>query len=234
MVHRLRTPAPRWEASRAYWNSAYLKRLGFRPQTVIDIGVGKGTPELYRAFPDAFLVLVEPLQEFAAAARRVLARRAGVLAQVALGRVKESRTIYIQSRWTERSSLYARTAVERNEDCARSRTVPVTTLDGLDDEHGFAAPIGLKIDAEGGELDIICGAAGVLRKTDFVIAEVNVMKRFEGSYTFAEFIAAMDGAGFGVADVLDIGRLQTSEVMYLDLVFVRNTASSRFCVRESS
>ena len=36
MVHRLRTQAPLWEASRAYWNSAYLKRLGFQPQTVID------------------------------------------------------------------------------------------------------------------------------------------------------------------------------------------------------
>jgi hypothetical protein len=30
-----------------------------------------------------------------------------------------------------------------------------------------------------------------------------------------------DCAGFRIADILDIGRAQTSEAMYLDLVFVR-------------
>jgi hypothetical protein len=73
------------------------------------------------------------------------------------------------------------------------------------------------------ELGIIRGAANVLTKTEFVIAEVNVLSRFKNSYAFAEFIAVMDGTGFRVADTLDIGRARTSEMkmMYLDLVFVR-------------
>src|SRR5947209_20596337 len=43
---------------------AHYKRLGLAPATVIDVGVGAGTPDLYEAFPSARLVLVEPLVEW--------------------------------------------------------------------------------------------------------------------------------------------------------------------------
>ena len=43
---------------------AYLGRFQFAPRTVIDVGVEAGTPELYRAFPDADLLLVEPMEEW--------------------------------------------------------------------------------------------------------------------------------------------------------------------------
>jgi hypothetical protein len=40
-----------------------FKLLGFAPKTVIDIGVAQGTPVLYRNFPDAYYILVDPLRE---------------------------------------------------------------------------------------------------------------------------------------------------------------------------
>jgi hypothetical protein len=66
---------------------------------------------------------------------------------------------------------------------------------------------------------IIRGGARFLERTEFVIAEVNVIERYPGSYTFAEFVAAMDRAGFRVCDSLDITRSTSTEVKYLDLVF---------------
>jgi hypothetical protein len=42
---------------------AQYRSLGLSPATVIDVGVGPGTPELYAAFPGVRLVLVEPLEE---------------------------------------------------------------------------------------------------------------------------------------------------------------------------
>src|SRR5208283_1372595 len=41
-----------------------LSTLGFRPRTVIDVGVATKTEELYRAFNEADILLVEPLAEF--------------------------------------------------------------------------------------------------------------------------------------------------------------------------
>jgi hypothetical protein len=32
----------------------------YNPATIIDVGVASGTPELYAAFPNAFLLLVDP------------------------------------------------------------------------------------------------------------------------------------------------------------------------------
>lgn len=42
----------------------HLKKMGFEARTVIDVGVAYGTPQIYRAFPGADYVLVEPLEEF--------------------------------------------------------------------------------------------------------------------------------------------------------------------------
>jgi hypothetical protein len=100
--------------------------------------------------------------------------------------------------------------------------VQATTIDHIIAGHTFAEPFGLKIDTEGAELEVIRGAAATLERTLFVIAEVNVLHdRFEGSYSFAQFITAMDQAGFEVCDLLAIGRTTSSHVNLLDLVFQR-------------
>ena len=82
----------------------------------------------------------------------------------------------------------------------------------------------LKIDAEGSELEVIRGAAETLRHTEFIIAEVSVLPRFQGSYRFAEMIAELDAKGFEVCDILDIGRADSSPVTFLDLVFQQRDA----------
>lgn len=43
---------------------ALVSKLGFRPKTVIDVGVASGTEELYSAFPEATLLLIEALKQF--------------------------------------------------------------------------------------------------------------------------------------------------------------------------
>ena len=60
----------------------------------------------------------------------------------------------------------------------------------------------LKVDMEGYELNVIRGRAAFLRRTDVVIAEVSFAERFSGSYSFAEFIAAMKEKVFYVFDLL--------------------------------
>src|SRR3954454_18339997 len=53
---------------------AHVKRLGFQPATVIDVGVAYGTPELYDAFPGARFLLVDPLEEYAEGIGQITAR----------------------------------------------------------------------------------------------------------------------------------------------------------------
>src|ERR1035437_4151185 len=216
------TPAPKgWEANRTYWEPAYLRRLGFRPGTLIDVGVGHGTPQLYAAFPDAFLVLVEPLREFDEDIREILKARHGVHIPATAAAAASERELGGEPRWTERSSFYSRHRLEVTGDAVAARRIPLVTPDSIAAAHAWREPFGLKIDAEGAELEILQGAAATLKKCELAIAEVSVLDRFEGSYTFAGFIAAMDQAGFAPCDLLGIGRAGGSEVSFVDLVFRR-------------
>jgi FkbM family methyltransferase len=219
------TPVPEgWRPAQAYWDPPYIQRLGFHPATIIDVGVARGTPELYQAFPKAYLLLVEPIAEFAADIEGILASRAGVYVPFALGSEPGEREIRIEPRRPLLTSFYIRHELERTGDEAILRRVPVETLDRVVANHPCPRPFGLKIDAEGAELDCVRGAAATLRETEFVIAEVSVLPRFEGSYRLADFIAELSGLGFEVCDILDIGRAHSSRVTFFDLVFQRRQA----------
>ncbi len=52
------------------FNQSYLSRI-CQPRTVIDVGVGYGTPALYQAYPTAKFVLVEPLRDYEAAINQI-------------------------------------------------------------------------------------------------------------------------------------------------------------------
>jgi FkbM family methyltransferase len=187
------------------------------------VGVARGTPQLYAAFPDAQLILVEPLAEFFGEIGQLLARRCGVHIRAAAGSSEGELELRVEPRLTGRTSHYSGHPLERTGDTLTPRRVQVTTIDRIIADHTFPEPFGLKIDTEGAELEVIRGAAATLERTLFVIAEVGVLhQRFKGSYSFAQFIAAMDQAGFEVCDLLAIGRcLSSSRVNYVDLVFQR-------------
>lgn len=227
LVRKVRGAAHGWPNGQAFWTPTYIQRLGFHPATVIDAGVGPGTPDIYEAFPDSYLVLVEPVEEFFFSAHAVLAKRAGILIPAALGSGERMQTMFVEPRQPQGSSFSVYDPKTRSRDwsqrgdAAIPRSVEVTSLDALIAKHAWQPPFGLKIDTQGSELEIIRGATRFLSQTEFVIAEVNLIDRYPGSYSFAEFIAALDQAGFRVCDILDITRTPTSEVKYVDLVFRR-------------
>ena len=76
---------PEWKNARAYWESEYLKRLGFQPRTVVDVGAAYGTPPIYEAFPQSFLVLIEPLKEYEPYLAEILEKYKGKYFLTALG-----------------------------------------------------------------------------------------------------------------------------------------------------
>ena len=67
------------------------------------------------------------------------------------------------------------------------------------------------------------GAPDFLTRTEFVIAEGNVINRYPGSYffacsySFAEFIAPFHPARFPVAELCDIARTPSAEFKSMDL-----------------
>jgi FkbM family methyltransferase len=205
------------------WQPENLRKPEFSPATVVDVGAGSGTPTLYEAFPDAHHVLIEPLQECQETLKAWVTDHGAEFLPVAVGDSKGTVTLHVDpdAPWIS-SILEARWLPPRP---AVDRQVEMTTLDDLLEERKWRTPLGLKIDTEGFEDRVIRGATRFLGDTQFVIAEVNVEKRFEDSYVFADFIGLMDSRDFALCDILDGSKPSpTGTVTYVDALFCRKQA----------
>jgi FkbM family methyltransferase len=196
------------------WSPAFLKGSGFRPRTIVDVGAAYGTPQLYEAFPASFHILIEPLREYEPHLQDILEKYEGEYLLTAVGARDEKAIINVEPNMIM-SSIHERTDLTSTGDQVEKREIPITTLDTLMKKHNFQPPFGLKIDTEGYEYQVIEGASNFLRKTEFVVAEVSVAKRFIESYSFPEFTEIMHRNGFFLWDILHIGK------NFVDAVFRR-------------
>jgi FkbM family methyltransferase len=208
--------------SREGWLPENLRKPGFGPATVIDVGVASGTPALYRAFPDAHIVLIEPLREYLPNLEQLKADLGAEYVLTAVGVEQGTATIQVDREGLIFSSMLPRVPTPPAERIEH-REIPVTTLDTLREEHRWQGPFGLKMDVEGFEHHVIAGATQLLAETQFVIAEVSLKERFEDSYSFAEFVALMDSHGFRMCDILDVPKVAAfRELKYMNAMFRRD------------
>jgi len=188
-----------------------------RVPTVVDVGVGVGgTPSLYNLFPDSRFILIDPLEECRRGVSRLLSRDGNVFVASALGATEGVGVMNVAAN-PGRSSLLQ----PLDQDSVKeTREVPVRRLDDVLSELDITYPVGLKVDAEGYELQVLDGAPRTLERTAFVIMEVNVRPRFEDTYSFEDAIDHMSRAGFRVHAVLHAGSGKC------DVAWVRTSPSS--------
>jgi FkbM family methyltransferase len=192
-----------------------------RVSTLIDVGVAHGTPAFYALNPNAELFLIDPLKEYEESIRGVLKRRRGGHEIAALGHEKGNIAMNVQLDHLTKSSILEHTTLTRLTGRVERRIVPVTTLDDIVHKHGLTPPFGIKIDAEGFELNVIRGAAKTLASSVFAIIETSVQRRFERSYGFLEFLNEMHQRGFDVANILSAKRDKNGLVRFMDILYVR-------------
>ncbi|WP_299321887.1 FkbM family methyltransferase [Parasphingopyxis sp.] len=180
--------------------------------TVFDIGVFRGTPELYTVFTESKFVLVDPIKN-----DRIHALdppENSIFVNKALGAQPGSMLLHEmgpKTGFVERTKLSQ--GVLRDE-----YDVEVVTLDSLIEQYAPTGWIGLKIDTEGFEEQIIKGLNEHAHRISFVICEASIRKRFIGGYVFSELVAAMHERGLEFFNI--IGKLKRRPTYY-DVVFLR-------------
>lgn len=204
---------------------AHARAAGLAPRTVFDVGVGRGTPWLYAAFPDAKHVLFEPLATFGADLDRLAGELRADVHRVALSNRSGTARFRRHVDFPTSSSLYdidpqfdaycSRVQVQHR---FEEQEVPLATLDEL---NHYEPPFVLKLDVEGAERDVIEGAGRTLRSTELVIAEISVMRRRSGEPSFADMIGLLDSAGFELFDIPALEQAADGTLRYLDAVFVQ-------------
>lgn len=195
------------------------------PATVIDVGVGPGTPWLYKAFPNTEFLLIDPMPECEAQVREAYPTLAAKFHGVALGAEDGEAELNIPSRdghqqatkasLMRRSSIHAKAATSWER-----RRVPVRRLDDLTAD--VARPLGLKIDAEGAEYDILRGAPQTLARCAFVVLELSLAKRFDEVQPPSLPVALLAEAGLELRDVLaQTGSGPDRSPKHIDALFTR-------------
>jgi FkbM family methyltransferase len=202
------------------WSPSFLRRIG-EVNTIIDIGVLNGTPSLYKAFPNAHLVLVEALPQYKQICERILDARdsTGEIFSVAAGERDGSAFINHLVDAPARSSFLEH--VVGGSPNSETIELPIRRLDTIFSGKTFPGPTLLKIDTEGYELNVIKGSPEFLKQVDFVIAETSVRLRHKNSYRLADLVALMRENSFEVYDILTATRESSSTpgASIFDLVF---------------
>jgi FkbM family methyltransferase len=194
----------------------HYRALGLDPRTVIDVGVGLGTVELYDSFPDARLVLVEPLRESGESLEVFRRERGAEIIAAAAG--PESGDVQIAvHRVPACSSLLG--ARRGDGVTPEQRRVPMVRLDDVVQQPG---PYVLKIDVEGAELGVLEGAPRLMTDTALVLLEVSFFALVEGMPQFHDVVARMHTHGFVVGDIYNgHNRPLDGALAQVDVAFVQ-------------
>lgn len=181
------------EETGLYIDWAQIKKLP-EIDTLIDIGVGThGTTFLYDRFSSQKLVLIDPLEESHEYIKNNLQHREKLSFKTALGRENKSLIMNIEKdNGMGRSTFLKVTDLNNSGSASEKRNINMKTLDSLLKDVSNLGKLGIKIDTEGYELEVILGAKETLKKSKFVIAEVrHNHESYEGCYKLHDFIEAM-------------------------------------------
>lgn len=192
----------------------HIKQLGFKPQTVIDVGASLGTFDLYEVFPESKHFLIEPIVEnepYLAQICRKLVNAEYIIAAA----TKEPGTINLNVH-----PALVHSSISDNlsspDQKLYTRAISGITLDQVCQERELKPPYLIKIDVDGNEIDVLKGATEILQDTEYLITEVSLLNQMY------EVINFMKLKGFVIYDIVDLSwRPLDNALVQCDIAFVK-------------
>lgn len=195
-----------------------IARTGWAPATVLDIGASTGSwsRECMSIFPLARYFLAEPL-EYKREALKSLAS-ADNRVRYFLGGIGSMNGQLELNDNDAQSSFFP-----SHDFHGVKRSVPVRTLDSFRDEFGFQAPMLLKADVQGFELEVLEGARECLPFVDVMLLEVSFRRIYDNGPLAHEVIAYAGMNGFRMYDFVSyMQRDSDGALLQTEIVFVRD------------
>jgi FkbM family methyltransferase len=224
---RYRKLAPRWFATGVFPSLEHASvpfRREFR--TVFDVGASRGQFGLFALarFPGAKIIGFEPLPQARAIAVRALGGSRAEVHEIALGASARDATLHV-SRADDSSSLLAigrrQTTAFPGTEAVGALGVRVELLSSYLDHH-VERPVLLKIDAQGGELDVLIGAGDALGLVDELLVEASFLELYDGQARASQVVAHALAHGLHLVDISGLARSAGGEALQADFLFSRD------------
>ena len=206
---------------------ANLKRCGFQPGTVIDIGAAYGlwSAACHEQFPSARFILIEPVEEYETFLEDRARAIDGTYIKAAASSITGTRQINVHPDLVGTSFF---SEAEGPEADGIPRWVPTVRLDQVCRDLGVAAPILMKLDVQGAEIDVLEGASETLQETDVVLLEVSFFNFLKDAPTVVDVLVYMAERDFVPYDILGLHHRPIDDALaQADLVFVRRDSGLR-------
>jgi len=206
------------------WSLENLKRCGFLPATVIDVGafIGEWTELTQAIWPEAKYLMIEPQPNKQERLRRMCNERVSLEA-VLLGSTQSNAVPF------HMDDLGGSSVLEQLQDkCPVTEFLPMKTLDTIASDRQLAGPILVKADVQGYELEVLAGASKTLQNTEVILLEISLLPYNIGSPLFSEVVAFLDERRFLVYDFCWLHRRQSDQAAFqVDVIFAREDSPLR-------
>lgn len=197
---------------------------GMNVASVIDVGANKGQFSLVARslFPNAEIHAFDPLETEFAIFKSVVKGPVKHYA-IALGAQAGEAKFYVTSR-PDSSSLFK---PDRGREhlygvtLSSSQTVPVMRLSDAIDLRTLTGPVLLKLDVQGGELDVLRGAADVLPLIDTIYTEASFVSLYEHQPLAGDIIDFLAKHGFALRGVFNHAVAPGVGPVQADFLFVK-------------
>ena len=202
-----------------------LRDQGFFPKGIIDVGAHKGDwiRSVRHIFPNPPALSIEAREEQRASLSLTFSELPGVQFVIALLGSGPRSDVQFQVHGTG-SSLFA----ERSNASRTTRQMEMRTLDDVVSADGrLRAPIFLKLDIQGAELEVLRGAEKTLLLSEIVQVEVALLNYNEGAPLAAEVVAFMDTKDFVIYDIAGFIRPTGADLVQIDILFARKDSRLR-------
>ncbi|MES2307862.1 MAG: FkbM family methyltransferase [Verrucomicrobiota bacterium] len=201
-----------------------LKKLGFAPRMIVDVGAYEGnwTKMVYEIYPEAQFLMVEPQESKKTILQGVvqqLAPRVSLVSSLLGGEDQKSISFYP-------SETGSSVLPEIHSAGVPSQTLQMRTLASILNEKGFPVPDFIKLDVQGYELEVLKGCKDLLKTASVVLLEVAVQPCNQGAPSFNEVLDYMNEHDFIPFDFGTFFRsANDSRLRQVDLIFVRKDSN---------
>lgn len=210
-----------------WWSIENLKKLGFQPRTILDVGAFKGewTKRVKEIYPDASFLLVEAQPERAEEISTLVKDSPNLYFENSLVGAKSDDEVIFNVLKTG-SSVFKQ--LHKTKTPGKTVTLTTKTLDTLVERNGLKGGYFIKLDVQGYELEVLKGAASVLKETEVVLMEASLLNYNEGAPLLHEVIAFMRDLKFLPFDICEMQRKSEDGVLnQIDIIFIHKDSRLR-------
>lgn len=201
-----------------HWSLENLKKNGFNPGLIIDIGAYEGhwTRDTLEVFPAAKILMIEAQQQKEPQLKKISRQFPNtdvmiVLLSAAAGKSR----LFLQC---ETGSHI----IDQSNPGDTIQTLLTQTLDNCLAEKNMEHPDLLKLDVQGHEMEVLKGGRKALLSAEVCLLEISLLNLGDNSPLIGEMITYMDENNFQPYDISSLMRRPFDKALYqVDMFFVK-------------